>query len=117
MRITVLILALAALLTSGCKQRQHVSRANIRVVEDAFAEAEAGRRGRDAAVTAKEVESVLGPPHRVEPPEGSLRDVEVFRYVYQQGADTFQFHFLNGRLIKIESSATPPPTAETETNS
>jgi hypothetical protein len=111
---TVLILALVALLPGGCRQRQHISRANIRVVEDAFAEAEAGRRGRDAAVTAKEVESVLGPPHRVDPPETALRDVEVYRYCYQQGRDTFQFHFLNGRLIKIESSATPPPTAETK---
>jgi hypothetical protein len=114
MRTTALILALVALLPSGCKQRQHISRANIRVVEDAFAEAEAGRRGRDAAVTAKEVESILGPPHRVEPPETALRDVEVFRYCYQQGNETFQFHFLNGRLIKIESSATPLPTAETK---
>ncbi|HEV7404861.1 MAG TPA: hypothetical protein VGO11_18105 [Chthoniobacteraceae bacterium] len=116
MRKTALILALVALLPCGCR-RQHISRANIKVVEDAFAEAEAGRRGRDAAVTAKEVESVLGPPHRVDPPETALRDVEVYRYSYHQGANTFQFHFLNGRLIKIESSATPPPTAEAETKS
>src|SRR4051812_41019811 len=101
MRKAALILALFALLPVGCRQRQHISRANIRVVEDAFAETEAGHRGRDAVVTAKEVESVLGPPHRVDPPEGSLRDVEVYRYSYQQGADVFQFHFLNGRLIKI----------------
>lgn len=114
MRITALILALVALLPVGCKQRQHISRANIRVVEDAFAEAEAGRRGRDAAVTAKEVESVLGPPHRVDPPETALRDVEVYRYSYEQGPNTFQFHFLNGRLIKIESSAKPLPPAETK---
>ena len=111
---TALILLLVALLASGCRQRQQISRANIRVVEDAFAEAEAGRRGRDAAVTVKEVESILGPPHQVDPPETALRDVEVYRYSYQQGTNTFQFHFLNGRLIKIESSATPPAIAETK---
>ena len=108
------ILALAPLLLlGGCKQRQHISRANIAVVEKAFADAQSPPAGhpRDAVVTAKEVESILGPPHHVDPPETALRDVEVFRYSYEQDADTYQFHFFNGRLIKIEyPEKTPPPT-------
>ena len=60
-------------------------------------------------VTAKEVESVLGPPHRIDPPETALRDVEVFRYSYDQDGKVYQFHFFNGRLIKIEYPSAAAP--------
>jgi hypothetical protein len=103
----VLLVCLGSL--GACKQRQHLSRANFEVVERKYAQAQE-RGGRDPGVSVKEVESVLGPPHRVDPPETSLRDVEVFRYYYQQGSDTYDLHFFNGRLIqlaKLPASATP----------
>jgi hypothetical protein len=84
----------------ACKQRQHLSKANFEVVERKYSQAQE-RGGRDPGVSVKEVESVLGPPHRVDPPETSLRDVEVFRYYYRQGEDTYELHFFNGRLIQL----------------
>lgn len=124
-----LILALVALLPLGCKQRQHISKQNINVVQLALAQAQAANAqvlhltrniagkaaptasprlamaarvgSTDAVVTAKEVESVLGPPHEVDPPETALRDVEVFRYYYYQDADRYEFHFHNGQLLEI----------------
>jgi hypothetical protein len=84
----------------ACKQRQHISKANIEVVQRHYEKAQE-KGGRDPGVSVKEVESVLGPPHRVDPPETSLRDVEVFRYYYQQGDDTYELHFFNGRLILL----------------
>src|SRR6478736_9115014 len=92
----------------ACKQRQHLSRANFEVVERKYAQAQE-RGGRDPGVSVKEVESVLGPPHRVDPPETSLRDVEVFRYYYRVGDETYELHFFNGRLIlmaKLPGKAT-----------
>ena len=100
-------------LLCACKQRQHISKANIEVVQRQHDLAtERGQRGaRDPGVTVKEVESVLGPPHRVDPPETSLRDVEVFRYYYQQGDDTYELHFFNGRLIQLAKVAGRGPDA------
>ena len=114
MNKTAFILAMACALLGGCRSRQHISRANIAVVERAFALSQEppGRSQHDPSVTAKEVESVLGPPHRIDPPETALRDVEVYRYSYMQDNDLYQFHFFNGRLIKIEyPSPTPAPAA------
>lgn len=110
----VSIAALACLVFGGCKQRQHVARDNIAVVERAFAQTQDQARhgARDVGLTTKEVESVLGPPHRIDPPETSLRDVEVFRYYYQQGDDTYELHFFESKLIQMARLDDPrPPSA------
>src|SRR4051812_18026394 len=103
----IVVCACVAMLCA-CKQRQHVSKSNIEVVQRHFEQAQE-RGGRDPGVSVKEVESVLGPPHRVDPPETSLRDVEVFRYYYRVGDETYELHFFNGRLIlmaKLPGKAT-----------
>ena len=104
------VLGVASLALCGCHQRQHITRANIAVVEQEFEQAQlAGRRGvRDAGVSVKEVESILGPPHRVDPPETSLRDVEVFRYYYHQASDTYELHFFDSKLIQMAKTDDEP---------
>lgn len=99
-----LLLAAATLSFSACKQRQHLSLNNIQAMEGMFSRAQVHVQAgvRDAGLTPKEVESVLGPPHRIDPPETALRDLDLFRYYYQQGADAYELHFVNSKLIAIK---------------
>jgi hypothetical protein len=97
------LLAATTLTISACKQRQHLSKDNVLAVERQFARAQAHLQSgvKDAGLTPKEVESVLGPPHRVNPPETALRDVDLFQYYYQQDKDCYELRFFNSKLIEI----------------
>ena len=73
---------------------------NIDVVNREFAEGENIGRG---GVSAKEVESILGPPNRVEPYvlrlEKQKNEHPGLRYYYVQDGEELELHFLDNKLI------------------
>ena len=79
-------MAAAAALLSGCEQ--HLSDANLHAVRP--------------DMTTKEVETILGPPRRVEtPPPMKLTEpspLPVTRYVYEQNGRKVQLTFVGDRL-------------------
>lgn len=108
MRTTVNIAILLALLAAtGCGPR--ISRANIDVVNRQFEAAQ--RQGR--SLSAKEVESILGQPSRVEThpiEQPTVRVFPVVRYIYEQQGNTIELHFVEGRLIRhVTNFGEPPP--------
>lgn len=100
---------------TACKQR--FTNANLEVVNRELDRSEEQvRRGvRDIGVSPKEVESILGPPQRVEttklPLETQKKEVEVVRYYYQQDGQTLELHFFDNKLItKIPLMGSEQPT-------
>lgn len=73
---------------------------NIDVVNREFAQGENIGKG---GVSPKEVESVLGPPKRVEPYvlrlETQKKELNGVRYYYEQDGETLELHFLDNKLI------------------
>lgn len=107
----------------ACGQR--FSNANIDVInheldkDNALAE----KGAKDAGVTPKLVESILGPPKSIESRKLSLetqkKEVDVVRYLYEQDGQTIELHFFDNKLISSvphlsEKSAAKVPQAETQ---
>src|SRR5215213_9215403 len=93
----------AALTLGGCKQR--FTNANLEVVNSEFDRSDdlLTKGMRDGGVSPKEVESILGPPMRVEthklPLETQKKEVDVVRYYYEQDGQTVELHFFDNKLI------------------
>ncbi len=72
---------------------------NITAVNDQFEALE--KSGK--ALSIKEVESMLGPPSRVETFPIEMRTVKELpgvRYYYKQGETTVELHFIDNKLIR-----------------
>ncbi len=91
---------------TACGQR--FSNANIDVInqerdKDEKQANKGGLSARDAGVSPKLVESILGPPKSVETRKISLetqkKEVDVVRYIYEQDGQTLELHFFDGKLI------------------
>lgn len=94
---------LASLALAACGPR--FTNANIEVINKELEKADQITKsgGRDPGVSPKEVESVLGPPKRVEttklPLETQKKEVEVTRFYYDQDGQTLELHFFDNKLI------------------
>lgn len=102
-------LPLAAL--TGCGPT--VTNQNIAAVNDQFEALE--KSGRSLSI--KEVESMLGPPTRVENFPIEMRTVKELpgvRYYYQQGGQTVELHFIDNKLIRrvLRFGEIPPEERE-----
>ena len=107
----------AALLLTGCGPR--ITNANIDALNREFdqSETEEKKSLREAGVSPKEVESILGLPTRVEVKtvERPVKEVKLVRYYYEQDGQTVELHFFDNRLIarvpqladKVPSQAPP----------
>ena len=88
----------ALLLLVSCGPR--FTNDNIDVVNREFSEGENIGKG---GVSPKEVESILGPPSRVEPYrlqlETQKKELDGVRYYYEQDGETLELHFLDNKLI------------------
>lgn len=76
-----------------------VTNENITAVNDQFEALE--KSGK--ALSIKEVESMLGPPSRVETFPIEMRTVKELpgvRYYYKQGETTVELHFIDNKLIR-----------------
>lgn len=88
---------------SGCGRR--LTNANVEAVNKEWERSEKGTRGEiaDRGVSPKEVESILGPPNRVEtfkiPVQTSQPMLDGVRYHYEQDGETIEFHFIDGKMI------------------
>lgn len=96
---------------------------NIKVLNEEFDKAEAlAKQGvRDPGVSPTEVQSVLGPPKRVEttrlPLETQKKEVAVTRFYYEQDGQQLELHFFDNKLIAriprlpdgTSPAATPAP--------
>jgi hypothetical protein len=91
-------IACAAALFAGCGQR--FNNDNLEVVNRGFDTAERIGKG---GVSPKEVESILGPPKRVETYrlelETQKKELDGVRYYYEQDGQTLELHFLDNKLI------------------
>jgi hypothetical protein len=88
-------LPLAAL--AGCGPT--VTNDNIAAVNEQFEAME--KSGKSLSI--KEVESVLGPPMRVENSRiemQTVKELPVVRYYYQEGATSVELHFVDNKLIR-----------------
>jgi hypothetical protein len=103
-----------------CACGQRFSNANIDVInreldkDNALAE----KGSKDAGVTTKQVESILGPPKSIEsrkiPLETQKKEIDVVRYVYEQDGQTFELHFFDNKLISpLPHLGEKPATTET----
>lgn len=91
----LLSLPLAALVACG----PTVTNQNIGAVNDQFDALE--KSGKTLSI--KEVESILGPPTRVETFPIEMRTVKELpgvRYYYKQGDATVELHFIDNKLIR-----------------
>lgn len=99
--VSLASLAAAALLLSACGPR--ITNANIDALNREFAKSEQGEQKstREAGVSPKEVESILGPPKRIEVKtvERPIKEVKLVRYYYEQDGQTVELHFFDNRLI------------------
>lgn len=76
-----------------------VTNQNIAAVNDQFEAMEKSGKG----LSIKEVESILGPPTRVETFPIEMRTVKELpgvRYYYKQGETTVELHFIDNKLIR-----------------
>ena len=86
---------------------------NIDAVNRLYETAE--KSGKSLSI--KEVESVLGPPARVEsfPIEmQTTKELPGVRYYYQQAGHTVELHFVDNKLIRRVDHFGEPPTDESE---
>ena len=91
----LLSIPLAALVACG----PTVTNQNIAAVNEQFDALE--KSGKTLSI--KEVESMLGPPARVETFPIEMRTVKELpgvRYYYQQGDSTVELHFIDNKLIR-----------------
>lgn len=111
----LLPLTLAVLAFTACGPR--ITDKNIAVVNTRLKNAES--LGKNA-MSPKEVESILGQPHRVEtltlPLETQKKEVEVVRYFYEQDGQTVEVHFFDNKLAsRVRMLAEKPEGAPTKT--
>jgi hypothetical protein len=106
----LLLLTAAALLLVSCGPR--FTNKNLEVVNREF---ESGERTK-GGVSTKEVESILGPPKRVETYrlelETQKKELGGVRYYYDQDGQTIELHFLDNKLISkvpLLNSKSPQP--------
>jgi len=111
MRITLLSLAVVSTLAlAGCEQ--HLTDANLNILRDQMGTRDqAGNKGNHGTVkelppnqlTTKEVESILGPPTRIEtgpePEPVPVKSVAITRYIYEQNGKTVQLEFVGDHLV------------------
>lgn len=108
----------------------HFDNSNIDAVNRELANAKqlAENGAKDAGVSPKEVESILGPPDFIEthklPLETQKKELEITRYLYKQDGRVIEVHFLDNKLIdaiprqesssqeKLESDENPRKEAE-----
>jgi hypothetical protein len=86
---------------------------NIDAVNHLYEQAE--KSGKSLSI--KEVESVLGPPTRVEafPIEmQTTKELPGVRYYYQQGDHTVELHFVDNKLIRRVDHFGAPSAEESE---
>jgi hypothetical protein len=104
--VAIAILITSAFAFSACGQR--FSNANIDVInqerdKDEKLANKGAAAARDAGVSPKLVESILGPPKSVETRKISLetqkKEVDVVRYIYEQDGQTIELHFFDNKLI------------------
>jgi len=101
------LLPIAAL--AGCGQT--VTNQNIAAVNEQFEAVE--KTGK--SLTIKEVESMLGPPTRIETFPIEMRTVKELpgvRYYYKQGDETVELHFIDNKLIRRVLSFGERPAEE-----
>lgn len=95
------LFASAALSLTGCGPR--ITNANIDALNREFDDSETAEKkaAREAGVSPKEVESILGPPKRIEVKtvERPIKEVKLVRYYYEQDGQTVELHFFDNRLI------------------
>src|SRR6188768_2956629 len=108
-------LLLATGLLAACGR--HFSNENIQVVNREFEAADKAAKG---GVSPKEVESILGPPKRVESYrlelETQKKELDGVRYYYEQDGQTIELHFLDNKLIsKVPLLNSKPQQAEKPT--
>lgn len=110
-QITAFLAFALALVFSACGPR--FSNENIDVVNRELSSAEKLGKG---GVSPKEVESVLGPPKRMEAYrlelETQKKELDGVRYYYEQDGQTLELHFLDNKLISkvphLAPKAEPP---------
>lgn len=92
-----LLLPLPLLALAACGPT--ITNDNIKAVNSQFEAFEKGGK----ALSIKEVESILGPPVRVETFPIEMRTVKELpgvRYYYRQGEQTAELHFIDNKLIR-----------------
>lgn len=92
-----LLFFLPLLTLAGCGPT--VTNQNIAAVDEQFDALEKGGK----ALSIKEVESILGPPTRVETFPIEMRTVKELpgvRYYYTQNGQTVELHFIDNKLIR-----------------
>ena len=109
-----LVLVVACLGLTACGPR--FTNDNLEVVNREFASSDPLKGG----VSPKEVESILGPPKRVEAYrlelETQKKELDGVRYYYEQDGQTLELHFLDDKLIsKVPLLNTPKQSAEKPT--
>jgi hypothetical protein len=109
------LVLLVMLALSACGPR--FTNKNIEVVNNEFTNADRFGKG---GVSPKEVESVLGPPKRVETYrlelETQKKELDGVRYYYEQDGQVLELHFLDNKLIsKVPTLAekSEPPAEKT----
>jgi len=85
---------------------------NLQVVDEQRIKLEKASKG----LSPKEVESILGPPSRIEttrlPLETQKKEVDVVRYFYKQDGETVELHFVDRKLINAVPRLRETPLAE-----
>jgi hypothetical protein len=98
--ISLPALLLCVSLSGLCGCRPEISQSNIDAVNTRFEKLE--KTGKKT-LSPKEVESILGPPDRVENAtielETQKKEVGLTRYYYEQDGKTIELHFFDNKLI------------------
>ncbi|HEY2343587.1 MAG TPA: hypothetical protein VGH90_11175 [Chthoniobacteraceae bacterium] len=119
----IALTTLFACALGACGQR--FSNANIDVINHELEKQDklAEKGIKDAGVSPKLVESILGPPQLVENRKISLetqkKEVDVVRYQYVQDGQVIELHFFDNKLISpVQHLGEKQPQSETnpETN-
>ena len=96
--LPALLLCLSLFGVCGCKPE--ISQSNIDAVNSRFEKLE--KTGKKT-LSPKEVESILGPPDRVENAtielETQKKEVGLTRYYYEQNGKSIELHFFDNKLI------------------
>ena len=102
------LVAAAALALVSCGPR--FTNANLEVVNREF---DASERIAKGGVSPKEVESILGPPKRIETYilelQTQKKELDGVRYYYEQDGQTIEVHFLDNKLISKVPLLNPKP--------
>ena len=96
-----------------CSCKPEISQSNIDAVNTRFEKLE--KTGKKT-LSPKEVESILGPPDRVENVtielETQKKEVGLTRYYYEQDGKTIELHFFDNKLINRVPGWNHPPEQE-----